>query len=114
MSKFQREVDEYKKQIQQSGGAYYASKSKQSIQKPSWMTNKKVERSNTDHPLEMSNTDHPLGGYRLGDLSKRPKPMLGSPLELPEYPITGNFGNKAVSIMEDILPFLESLGIGLI
>jgi hypothetical protein len=105
MSKFQREVDEYKKQIQQTGGAYYSSKSKQSIQKPMWMSNKKVERSNPDHPL---------GGYRLGDLPKRSKPMLGTPLELPEFPMTGNLGNKVVSTIEEVLPFLERLGIGLI
>jgi hypothetical protein len=40
--------------------------------------------------------------------------MLGSPLELPEYPMTGNIGNKVVSTIEDILPFLERLGIGLL
>lgn len=100
MSKFQRQVDEYKKQIEQTGGAYYASKSKQSIAKPTWM-NKPAERGNSG----------PMGGYRLGDLPLKKK-VLGTPLELPEYPMTGNIGNKAVSIMEDVLPFLERLGIG--
>ena len=104
MSKFQKEVDEYKKQIEQTGGAYYSSKSKQSIQKPSWL----------NKPVERSNSDKPMGGYRLGDLPKRSKPMLGSPLELPEFPMTGNLGNKVVSTMEEVLPFLERLGIGLI
>ena len=36
MSKFQKEVNEYKKQIQQSGGAFYGDKTS-SIAKPSWM-----------------------------------------------------------------------------
>ena len=102
MSKFQKEVDEYKKHIQQSGGAYYGNKSQQSIAKPTWMSNKKVERNNVDHPL---------GGYRIGDLPLKKK-VLGTPLELPEFPMSGNIGNKAVSTMEEVLPFLERLGIG--
>ncbi len=108
MSKFQKQVDEYKKQVQQNGGAFYGNKSSQSIAKPHWM-NKPV--ITPVKPFNMNS--NPLSGrvphINKEDLIMGSVPVLGSPLELPEFPMTGNMANKAVSVFEELIPFLRGL-----
>lgn len=113
MSKFQREVDEYKKQTPQTGGAYYGSKSNRAIEKPSWMT-KSAEAVDEDVDEDFDDyiPNHPHGGYRLTDLPKRPK----QPVELPSPFDIIEKGNTIRKIgnafIDDVLPFLEEIGLG--
>ena len=108
MSKFQREVDEHKKQLQQTG-AYYSNKSSQSIAKPSWMNKPAPKPAVKPEPFDLNS--NPLNGraphINKDDLIIGSVPVLGGWPEISEFPISGNMANKAVSVFEELIPFLR-------
>ena len=108
MSKFQREVDEHKKQIQQTGGAYYSNKSSQAIAKPSWMNKPVSTPADKSKPFNMNS--NPLTGRATRphyEILDRSVPVLGGYPEMEEFPLTGNTATKAVSVFEELIPLLR-------
>ena len=110
MSKFQKEVNEYKKQVQQNGGAFYGNKTS-SITKPSWMNKPVITPVKSNKPFNMNS--NPINGraphINKDDLLIGSVPVLGGWPEMSEFPLSGNTATKAVSIFEELIPFLRGL-----
>jgi hypothetical protein len=112
MSKFQKEVNEYKKQIQQSGGAFYGDKSS-SIAKPSWM-NKPVKPVDKpvipDKPFNVFS--NPLNGrktiphFNEPDILHRDtmNPILGHPMD---KGIEIGTVEEGMLMLDELLPLLR-------